>query len=68
MTNGQLEFTAGCIKDEDGSQAEFLFGNAANYNFTSYIWDDYQGWGEFSAFNSSLDAFLRVMNLKDKND
>ena len=63
MTNGHLEFTAGCVKDENGSQAEFLYGNAANYQFTSFLWDDNQGWGEFSAFNTSLNSFLRMMNM-----
>lgn len=64
MTNGHLEFTAGCVKDEDGSQAEFLYGNAAAYSFTSYLWDNHQGWGEFSAFNTSLNDFLEIMNMK----
>ena len=64
MTNGVLEFTAGCIKDENNSQAEYLYGDAVNYDFTSYVWDNRQRWGEFSAFNSSLDSYLKKMNMK----
>ncbi|HQO55294.1 MAG TPA: metallophosphoesterase [Clostridia bacterium] len=64
MVNCHLEFTVGCIKVEDKTQATYMYGNTNNNEFQSFIWDINHGWGEYDSFNKSLDKFLEKMSLK----
>lgn len=53
-----LEITMGCLKQETGAQAAFLYGDTRTQTYTAYQWDGKfgakTGWSEYGQFNDSI--------------
>ena len=53
-----LEITMGCLKQESGAEAAFLYGDTRTPAYTAYRWDGRfdarTGWAPYEQFNSSI--------------
>ena len=66
VTNGWIELTAGCVKDQNSVEfsAEFNTGNTSNNSIIAYKWTEDFGWGRFESFNESLSNLLLKTGMK----
>lgn len=51
-TDGRFEITMGCIKQDKGTQAAFLYGDTELREYKAYHWVD--AWEPYTYFNSEL--------------